>query len=141
MLEMLEILEPHAMIISAVSAFITAVAVIISTGFVCFRKTRRDKVDELKLEILELVSNVKGNKDWIIAMDLSEIQGVEGIVKVKDLIKLLHKNYDKKKWHKLLPVALAELRNEGYHEQLGMPPTTKIMNQPLRINVGSPDNQ
>ena len=60
MLEMLKSLEPHATIISAVSAFISAVGVIISTGFViwttCFRKTRREIVDDLKFEIQVLLS-------------------------------------------------------------------------------------
>ena len=55
MLELLDILKPHATIISAVSALISAVAVLISTGFViwatCFRKTRRDRIDELKEEM------------------------------------------------------------------------------------------
>ena len=64
MLELLEILDPHATIISAVSAAISAIAVLVSTGFViwttCFRKTRRDRVDELKLEIQVLLSQ-RGN--------------------------------------------------------------------------------
>ena len=52
---MLEALEPHAAIISAGSALISAIAVLISTGFIiwttCFRKTRRDRIDDLKVEM------------------------------------------------------------------------------------------
>ena len=51
MLELLEILKPYAAIISAGTAFISAIAVLISTWFVCFRKTRRDRIDELKVEM------------------------------------------------------------------------------------------
>ncbi len=52
---MLEAITPYATIISAGSALISTVAVLISTWFIiwttCFRKTRRDKIDELKVEI------------------------------------------------------------------------------------------
>ena len=134
---LVEVITPYAPIINAL-------AVLTSTGFIiwttCFRKTRRDRIDELKLEVLRIVSNVKGHEDWIKAMDLSELQGREGIVKVMDLLKLLHKNYRKKKWCELLPVALSELRNEGHHELLGMPPTTKIIYGPMKIFSGSPTN-
>ena len=55
---MLEAITPYAAIISAGSAFISTVAVLISTFFViwttCFRKTRRDWMDELKVEMKEL---------------------------------------------------------------------------------------
>ena len=91
--------------INAFAPIINAITVLLSFGFViwttCFRKTRRDKIDELKLEVLKKVSNVKGHEDWIKAMDLSELQGREGIVIIKDLLKLLPKNYRKKKWYEL----------------------------------------
>ena len=52
---MLEAITPYATIISAGSAFISAVAVLISTWFIIwttyFRKTRRDRIDELKVEM------------------------------------------------------------------------------------------
>ena len=54
---MLEAIAPYAAIISAGSALISAVAVLISTGFIIitfFRKTRRDRMDELKVEMQEL---------------------------------------------------------------------------------------
>ena len=144
MLELIKTLEPHATTISAGSAFFSALAVLISTGFIiwttCFRKTRRDKIDDLKLEVLEVVSTVKGHEDWVKAMDLSENKGRAGIVKIMDLTHLLGKNYQKQRWYKLLPVALAELRNEGYHESLGLPPTAKVSYQPHKIIVGSPTN-
>ena len=64
MLELLDILKPHATIISALSAFVSAIAVLVSTGFViwttCFRKTRRDRIDELKTEMRVYVSNNHG---------------------------------------------------------------------------------
>ena len=52
---MLEVITPYAPLISAGSALISAVAVLISTWFVIwtayFRKTRRDRIDELKEEM------------------------------------------------------------------------------------------
>ena len=136
MLKMLELLEPHATIVSAVSAFISAVAVIISTGFViwttCFRKTRRDKVDEFKLEVLSVVCNEKGHKKWINAKNISHDP--------KYLSKVFDRKYHVEGWYCLLPVVLAELVNEGYHEFLGVPATTKVINQPMRIFSGSQSN-
>ena len=85
----------------------------------------------MKLEVLEIVSTVKGHEDWVKAMDLSENKGRAGIVKIMDLTHLLGENYQKQRWYKLLPVALAELRNEGYHELLGLPATAKISYQQL----------
>lgn len=54
---MLETITPYAPLISAGSALISTIAVLISTGFIIitfFRKTRRDRVDELKVEMQEL---------------------------------------------------------------------------------------
>ena len=56
---MLEAIAPHAAIISAGSALISTVAVLISTWFIIwttyFRKTRRDKIDELKVEMQVII--------------------------------------------------------------------------------------
>ena len=129
----------QAATLSAVSAVVNTFAVLVSLGLVIwtsfFRKTRRDRIDELKVEVLEVVSTVKGHEDWVAAMNLSEIQGEAGIVKVKDLSNLLRRKYQKKKWYELLPVVLTELRNEGYHEPLGLSPMTKISTQPHEIIV------
>lgn len=134
--------EEKQLVIDKINAFapiINAITVLLSFGFViwttCFRKTRRNRIDELKVEVLEVVSTVKGHEDWIAAMDLSEIQGDVGIVNVKDLSNLLRRKYQKKKWYELLPVVLTELRNEGYHEPLGLSPMTKISTQPHKIIV------
>ena len=57
MLELLGVLKPYTTVISAGSALISALAVIISTVFIImtfFRKTRRDRIDELKVEMQEL---------------------------------------------------------------------------------------
>ena len=125
--------------INAFAPIINALTVLFSFGFViwttCFRKTRRDKIDELKVEMLAVVSTVKGHEDWVKAMNVSENQG-----NVRYLSNLLGETYRKKKWYNLLPVALAELRNEGYHELLGVSATTKLFNQPMKIHVGSPSN-
>ena len=126
--------------INAFAPIINALTVLFSFGFViwttCFRKTRRDKIDELKVEILAVVSTVKGHEDWIRIINSSDFQG-----DARDLSNLLGGTYRKKKWYNFLPVALVELRNEGYHELLGISPTTKLSNQPMKIVVGSSSNQ
>ena len=71
MTEILEILHPHAAIISALSAFVSAVAVVISTGVVIwisfFRKTRRDRIDELKTEMQILFPKVGAGGHLVIS--------------------------------------------------------------------------
>ena len=131
-------INEFAPIIEALSVFGSFFFVIWVT---CFRKTRRDRIDELRIGVLEVVSTVKGHKEWVAAMDLSEIQGEAGIVNVKDLSNLLRRKYQKKKWYELLPVVLTELRNEGYHELLGVSATPMIIDRPVTITTGSPTNQ
>ena len=130
---LVEVIAPYAPIINALAVLTSTFFIIWTT---CFRKTRRDRIDELKVEVLAVVSTVKGHKDWITTINSSDFQGDS-----RDLSRLLGKTYQEKKWYNLLPVALVELRNEGYHELLGIPATPKQINQPLRIHVGGPSNQ
>ena len=123
--------------INAFAPIINAITVLLSFGFViwttCFRKTRRNRIDELKVEVLETVSTVKGHEDWVRTKELSTA--------AEDLSKMLGRKYHSKKWYDLLPVALVELRNEGYHDLLGVSATTKRINQPMEIFVGGPTDQ
>ena len=123
--------------INAFAPIINAITVLLSFGFViwttCFRKTRRDKVDELKLEVLSVVCNTNGHEKWINAINTSHDP--------EYLSKVFDRKYHVKGWYYLLPVVLAELVSDGYHEFLGVSATTKIINQPVKINVGSPENQ
>ena len=118
--------------INAFAPIINAITVLLSFGFViwttCFRKTRRDRIDELKVEVLETVSTVKGHEDWVRTKELSTA--------AENLSKVLGRKYHSKKWYDLLPVALVELRNEGYHQVLGISATPKTINQPLTMNPG-----
>lgn len=127
---MIEKINEFAPIINALTVFFSFVFVIWTT---CFRKTRRDRVDELKFELLRVVSTVKGREDWMKAIELYKIQGDADGINVKDLSNLLRSKYQKKKWYELLPLALTELRNEGYHEPLGMPPTPLMIDRPVTI--------
>ena len=135
---MIEKINDFSPIINALTVFLSFVFVIWAT---CFRQTRRDRIDELKVEVLGAVSTVKGREDWVEVVELSKIQGDVGGIPVKELSNLLRSKYQKKKWYDLLPIALTELRNEGYHEPLGLSATVKEINQPVRITTGSPTNQ
>ena len=126
--------------INAFAPIINAITVLLSFGFViwttCFRKTRRNRIDELKVEVLEVVSTEKGHEDWVRTKGLSTA--------AENLSKVLGRKYHSQrllKWYNLLPVALVELRNEGYHELLGFSAATKRIDQPMEIVVGSPPNQ
>ena len=123
--------------INAFAPIINAITVLLSFGFViwttCFRKTRRNRIDELKVEVLETVSTVKGHEDWVRTKELSTA--------AENLSKVLGRKYHSKKWYHLLPVALVELRNEGYHELLGVSATPMIIDRPVTITTGSPTNR
>ena len=123
--------------INAFAPIINAITVLLSFGFViwttCFRKTRRNRIDELKVEVLETVSTVKGHEDWVRTMESSNA--------AEALSKVLGRKYHSKKWYDLLPVAVTELQKEGYHQLLGVPATPETFNRPLRIVVGDPTDQ
>ena len=105
---MLEAIKPYAAIISAGSAFISTVAVLISTGFIiwttCFRKTRRDKIDELKVEMQILFS-----EGW----DDTKIRSNRAL---EDFYKELRPKFQKEKYKTLHQFAFDELGYEGKNE-------------------------
>ena len=118
-----------AVYISAASAAISAATALISVIF-SLKRSRRQMLDLLKIEILEFTSTAQGNEAWVETMNL-----YDGRTPVNDLLNLLNRKFKRKKWYRLLPAALAELRNEGYHQLLGMSPSTKTLTQPLEIIV------
>ena len=127
---------------AAISAFFAGLAFLFSK-----RVSRRDMVDTLKLEILLLVSVVEGKEAWITMVNISQryegggvgpridrLAGLLGVMyksnpnapfysrlKAKLASKLKLKNkYEKDKWVILLPIALEELKREGYKDLLGL---------------------
>ena len=109
---MLETLTPYAPIISAGSAIISAVAVFISTWFVIwttyFRKTRRDRVDELKEEIQLSLS-----LDWADRIVVGEND-------VEDFFKILKPKFQKTRYKLLHQWAYNELGYEGKNKAVNM---------------------
>lgn len=102
---MLEAIEPHVPLISAGSAFISAVAVFISTWFIIwttyFQKTRRERIDELKVEMQILFS--KGWASKIIGNNQREEQFYQA----------LNPRFQKNKYKVLHWCAYDELGYEG----------------------------
>ena len=100
---MLEVITPYAPLISAGSALISAVAVLISTWFVIwtayFRKTRRDRIDELKEEIQISASLEPGG----------EIRPEDA----HDILASLEGKFKKSEYKGLHRCAFYELLNEG----------------------------
>ena len=115
---------------AAISAFFAGLAFLFSK-----RVSRREMVDTLKLEILLLVSVVEGREAWIEMVNTSKIYEGGGVgPRVNRLAGLLgviyqsklkskrkgKSEYEKDKWMVLIPVALEELKKEGYKNLLGL---------------------
>ena len=100
---MVDILNPYAPIVGALSTFVSTIMIIISTWFViwtsCFRKTRREIVDDLKFEIHFLLS-----EEGIIGMNTGDID---------EFLEQLEPKFQKEKYKKLHRFAFKELENEG----------------------------
>ena len=88
-------------------------------------------VDILKLEILQVVSTAQGREAWIEMATISRIYEGGGIGPRMDrlagLLGVMYQSkrkrkskYQKDKWMALLPIALEELKQEGYRGLLGM---------------------
>ena len=118
--------------ISAIAAAISAATALISVLY-SLKKSRRQLLDELKVVVLEYVSSVQGQQKWRETMDLHETE--ETKVSVIHLLTLLDKKYHKKKWYRILPAALTELKNEGFHTELSIGASRKIINQPTTIQI------
>lgn len=118
--------------ISAICALLTFLIYLLSR-----RPSRREMVDILKIEILKIVSSVERREIWIKMVTLSQTYEGEGIGPKVDRIaefieanteaKLMSKlqsvfksKYKKTKWLMLIPVAVEELKKEGYDQLLGI---------------------
>ena len=104
---MIEMIKENATVIQAASALISALAVLISTWFIIwttyFRKTRRDRIDELKVEI-----QVKLSQGW-----------TDVIVKTDNMdafIRSFDSKFQKPEYKKLHQCAYNELAYEGKNE-------------------------
>ena len=135
--------------VSAAAAALSALCALLTFLFALLsrRVSRREMVDTLKLEILLLVSVVEGKEAWIKMVNISKryegggvgpridrLAGLLGVMyksnpnapfysrlKAKLASKLKLKNkYEKDKWMALLPIALEELKQEGYKDLLGL---------------------
>ena len=101
---MLEAIAPHAAIISAGSALISTVAVLISTGFIiwttCFRKTERDRIDDLKVEMQVLFTTESVRQK---VLEISE----------SEFFNALKRKFKTRKYRILHQSAYDELTNEN----------------------------
>lgn len=115
-----EIFNNAAVLISAGAAAISALCAFLTFLF-SRRMSRRDMVDILKIEILEMVSSVQGRSAWAKAAKTSQVLEGGGIgPRVDSLMRLFKPKYQKDKWYALFPVALEELRKEGYGKLLNV---------------------
>ena len=108
------------------ASFVSAVAAAISAVFAGLaflfsrRPSRRDMIDILKIEILQIVSSVKSRKRWIETIGRSMyLEGAGLGPRAGSLAACLGPKYQKRKWVVLIPVALEELKREEYGELLG----------------------
>ena len=105
--------------VSTLAAAVSAVCALLTFLF-SRKRSRRDMVDILKIEILRLVSSVQGREVWITEhrLYLTSTGGRYGPT-ARRLVGLLGKRYKKKRWMMLVLVAIEELRREGYQDLLG----------------------
>ena len=134
--------------VSAAASALSALCALLTFLFFLLsrRISRREMVDTLKLEILQLVSTVQGRQGWKEIIHISttlegggigpkvdRLAGLLGIItsnpnvplysrlKAKLASKLkLKSKYQKDKWLIILPIALEELKKEGYATLLGL---------------------
>ncbi len=97
---MIEILAPYAAIISALAALISALIAML----VIFKKTRRDRIDELKVEMQVLFS-----KGW----NATRVKTKSG---VEEFFQNLSPKFQKHKYQVLHQCAFDELGYEGKNE-------------------------
>ena len=109
-----------AVLVSAGAAAISAVCALLTFLF-SRRKSRREMVDVLKVEILQVVASVQGRIVWIETVRFSAYHEGGGIgANTQSLAKLLPRKYRRKSWLWLIPVAIEELKRENYSNLLGL---------------------
>ena len=134
-------MEENVTILTQTAVFISTAAAAISALFAGLaflfsrRVSRREMIDILKLEILQVVSTVQGREAWIKMATISRMYEGEGVgpridrlagllgVMYQSKLKFNRKRkskYQKDKWMALLPIALEELKKEGYKDLLGI---------------------
>ena len=102
MLEFLASLKLYAPVISALSAFVSTGILIWMT---CFRKTRREKVDDLKFAI-HLLCHEEG-RDWF------------SYRRIQKVLENLEDKFQEEKYKKLHGCAVTELEKEGTIKIIG----------------------
>ena len=134
MIEIIEFLKNPALV-GAWAAVIVAIITVLK--FVVPRKkskrlksvtsakaTKREMIDIIKDDVLILISSVQGRAIWQKTVFISrKYQGNGKGPKVGTLAELLavkDSKYKEDEWQWLIPVALEELKREGYRENLGL---------------------
>ena len=101
---MIEMIKENATVIQAASALISALAVLISTWFIIwtsfFRKTRRDRIDELKVEMQVLFTTESVRQK---VLEISE----------SEFFNALKRKFKTRKYRILHQSAYDELTNEN----------------------------
>lgn len=103
--------------VSAFAAGISAICALITLVVYLFSRqlSRREMLDLVKVDILEVVSNAQAYELWKQTMALSAM--LHGLPKVKELADFLaakESKYKKDKWKRLILPALEELKREGH---------------------------
>lgn len=125
-------------IIDLIGALAAAVVAIIAVlKFIASRKkierlkgvvpeqiTKREMINRIKDDVLILISSVEGRAIWQKTVFISQkYQGNGKGPKVGTLAELLavkDSKYKEDEWQWLIPVALEELKREGYRSSLGL---------------------
>ena len=109
------IFNDAAVLVSAGAAAVSAICAYLSR-----KLSRRDMVDTLKLEILQMVYTTEGRNRWVDMVHNSEVYEDYFGPNPESLAVLLPRKYRKKKWVYLILPALEELKREGYRDLLDL---------------------
>ena len=113
-----------AIIVSAGAALFSAICAFLSYLY-SKKLSRRDMINELKVEILEIISCKKQGDIWRKAVKTSYDQ--HKYIRPEDLVNILDSKYKKKQWFRLILVALEELVQENnYNYLLGIEIVTTL---------------
>lgn len=115
-------MDGNTTIFNDAAVFLSAGAAVVSAicAYLSQKPSRRDMIDILKVEILQVAYTEEGRDSWVNIVHNSEVYEDYFGPNPESLAVLLSRKYRKKKWVNLILPALEELKREGYRDVLDL---------------------